>query len=107
MADPDVPRSGLCHENLSKVKRPPMVRQSGGCGRNQPGLHRLGPEGPKRAAGDNEARKVERVVDRGMRREKPLALSPSNRLMRILGPVVLFRPCSWRHNRPRLRRAAP
>jgi hypothetical protein len=41
-------------------------------GRVLPRLHRLGPEGPKRAAGDEVALKVERVVDRSMHREKAL-----------------------------------
>ncbi len=45
----------------------------GRSGRNLPGMRRLGPEGPKRAAGDEVALDIERVVDRSMHREKPLS----------------------------------
>src|SRR3712207_4788860 len=40
--------------------------------RKVPSLHRLDLEGPERAAGDEVALKIERVVDRSMDREKAL-----------------------------------
>ena len=45
-------------------------RRSGG---KLPGMHRLGPEGPKRAAGDEVALKVERVVNRGVSGQEALS----------------------------------
>jgi hypothetical protein len=47
--------------------------RSGHSGRNQPGLYRLSPEGPKRAAGEEVALKGEGVVNRGMCAQEALS----------------------------------
>jgi transposase len=57
----------------AKSQRPGCWARSGRSGRVLPRLHRLDPEGPKRAAGDEVALKVERVVDRSMGGQEPLS----------------------------------
>ena len=70
-----------------------------GCGGGSPRPERFVSEDAKRAAGGEMALDVERVVDGGMNGQETLggsgrfetlhlALAPSRRLMRILGPVV-------------------
>jgi hypothetical protein len=72
------PSGRLRHEGTvtrtgGKSQRPGCWARSGRSGRVLPGLHRLDPEGPKRAAGDEVALKVERVVDWSVHREKALS----------------------------------
>src|SRR5215207_1234308 len=66
------PSEGYCHRNWSRRQWLGLRVRSGRSGCNLPILCRLGPEGPKSAAGDEVALKVERVVDRSMHREKAL-----------------------------------
>jgi hypothetical protein len=57
-------REGVQHREASTHSR----RSS----RDPPNMRRRGPEGPKRAAGNEVALNIERVVDRSMHREKAL-----------------------------------
>jgi hypothetical protein len=64
---------GALSQELSKdTEMAGISSHSRHSGRVLPGLHRLGPESPKGAAGDEVALKVERVVNWSMHREKAL-----------------------------------
>ena len=56
----------------ASLRRLKCLVKLGRSGRPLPGLHRLGPEGPKCTAGEEMTLMVERVVDRSLHRERTL-----------------------------------